>query len=116
MWSAECTERAPAPWQAGPVLETFTCETFTPLLGESFHLHVEGPAVVDLVLTEATELPTASARPGRVPFSLVFRGPPATVYPQRTFQLEHPGLGAFELFLVPIGADGEGVRYEAVFT
>ena len=98
------------------MLETFTCEMFTPLLGETFRLDVEGPAPVDLVLTDATELPMASARPGRAPFSLVFRGPPATVYPQATYQLEHPDLGVFELFLVPIGADGEGVRYEAVFT
>jgi hypothetical protein len=98
------------------VLETFTRETFTPLLGEAFRLHVEGSAAVDVVLTDAAELPMASARPGRAPFSLVFSGPPATVYPQATYRLEHPGLGVFELFLVPIGADGEGVRYEAVFT
>jgi hypothetical protein len=32
--------------------------------------------------------------------------------PQRIFRLEHAELGAFELFLVPIGP-GE---YEAVFT
>lgn len=98
------------------MLETFTRETFAPHIGESFRLHVDGPAVLDAVLTEATELPTAAARPGRAPFSRVFRGPPATIYPQRIYQLDHPRLGSFELFLVPIGADGEGVRYEAVFT
>lgn len=103
-------------WQAVPVLETFTCETFTPLLGETFRLHVEGGPAVDVVLSDAAELPMASARPGRAPFSLVFRGPPAIVHPQATYQLEHPVLGAFDLFLVPIGADGDGVRYEAVFT
>jgi hypothetical protein len=98
------------------VLETFTASTFEPLVGETFHMHVEGdPVPVDLVLTDATELPMASARPGRAPFSVVFRGP-AAIYPQRTYQLEHPRLGPFELFLVPIGTDADGVRYEAVFT
>jgi hypothetical protein len=98
------------------VLETFTCETFAPHVGETFRLHVDGPEAVDVVLTDATELPMAHARPGRAPFSLVFRGPPTIVYPPRIYQLERPGLGSFELFLVPIGADADGVRYEAVFT
>jgi hypothetical protein len=98
------------------VLETFTLDTFASHVGETFRLSADGPATVDVVLTDAAELPMASARPGRAPFSLVFQGPPARVYPQGIYQLEHPGVGSFELFLVPIGADGEGVRYEAVFT
>lgn len=94
----------------------FTFATFEPLVGETFRFFAAGPAPVDVVLTEAAELPMASDRPVRAPFSLVFLGPPGTVYPQRTYQLEHPRLGSFELFVVPIGADTEGVRYEAVFT
>jgi hypothetical protein len=35
---------------------------------------------------------------------------------QRIYAVHHPALGAFDLFLVPIGPDGEGMRYEAVFT
>jgi len=30
--------------------------------------------------------------------------------------MEHPGIGTFELFLVPIGPDEKGLRYEAIFT
>ena len=98
------------------MVEDFTCETFAPLVGETFRLLAGGPAPVDFVLTDAAELPMATARPGRAPFSIVFLGPPGTVHPQRTYQLEHPRLGLFELFVVPIGADAEGVQYEAVFT
>ena len=99
------------------MLETFTSATFQPHLGESFLLHLDGARPpVDMVLVEATELPMASPRPGRAPFSLVFRGPSAPVYPQHTYRLEHPAIGAFEIFLVPVAADSDGVRYEAVFT
>jgi hypothetical protein len=30
--------------------------------------------------------------------------------------MEHAAIGTFELFLVPIGPDREGMRYEAIFT
>jgi hypothetical protein len=30
--------------------------------------------------------------------------------------MEHPEIGVFELFLVPIGPDEKGLRYEAIFT
>lgn len=34
---------------------------------------------------------------------------------QGTFELEHEKLGTFPLFLVPIGPDHQGFRYQAVF-
>jgi Domain of unknown function (DUF6916) len=93
------------------VLEDWTVATFQPLLGDAFAVDAE-PAL-ELRLAEAT----AHDRPGaaRAPFSLVFTGPPEPVLPQGIRRLEHPSLGAFELFLVPIGRDEGGVRYEAVF-
>lgn len=51
----------------------------------------------------------------RAPFSLVFRGPGDRVLPQRIYRLAHDELGEFEFFLVPIGPDREGMRYEAIF-
>ncbi len=48
-------------------------------------------------------------------FSVVLRGAPGTQLEQRSYQLEHDALGAFELFLVPIAPDDLGPRYEAVF-
>ena len=52
----------------------------------------------------------------RQAFSLIFRGPCEPVLPQRIYPLASETLGALELFLVPIGPDKEGMRYEAVFT
>jgi hypothetical protein len=46
----------------------------------------------------------------------VFRGPKKPELPQKIYKLEHDKLGTFELFLVPIGLDKEGMRYQAIFT
>ena len=37
--------------------------------------------------------------------------------PQRIYPLEHPSLGKLDIFLVPLGAEGdsEGLHYQAVF-
>ena len=48
-------------------------------------------------------------------FSLLFRGPLEPFFPQRIYHLKHESLGSLELFLVPIGPDGKGMQYEAVF-
>jgi hypothetical protein len=92
------------------LLETFTAETFRPLLNERFELVAEDGRV-DLELVDLTE----SAEPGaerRAQFSIVFSGPADPILPQAIYRLEHPELGAFDLFLVPIAAGS----YEAVFT
>jgi hypothetical protein len=95
------------------VLESFTVATFQPLVGDAFALEVEPGATVEARLTEAT----GRERPGapRPPFSLIFTGPAEPLLPQGSRRLEHPSLGAFELFLVPIGRDERGVHYEAAF-
>jgi len=49
-------------------------------------------------------------------FSLQFRAPRDAPISQGIYRLEHDRLGALDIFLVPIGLDGNGVRYEAVFT
>jgi hypothetical protein len=51
----------------------------------------------------------------RTQFSLVFRGGPDPPLQQRIYCLEHEQLGALDLFLVPLGPDAAGQRYEAVF-
>ena len=35
--------------------------------------------------------------------------------PQGTYPMEHETLGRLEVFLVPLGPDAQGMRYEAVF-
>jgi len=48
-------------------------------------------------------------------FSLFFIGPLTPILPQSTYRLVHEKLGQQDIFLVPIGPDGGGMQYEAVF-
>ena len=99
------------------MLETFTVGTFAPHQDAPFRLHPDAGDPLDLRLVEVTPLGGGTAPAGgRAPFSLVFRGPRAPVLPQRIYLLEHEAIGTIEIFLVPIGPDQEGMRYEAVFT
>jgi hypothetical protein len=96
------------------MLQHFSVATFKDRLGETFRLLPDSGEPLDLVLVEARGLAKHSNT--REPFSVVFRAPATPVLAQMIRRLEHPELGAFELFLVPIGPDDVGMRYEAVFT
>jgi hypothetical protein len=48
-------------------------------------------------------------------FSVFFSGPGDCYLPQKAYPLEHDQMGAFDIFLVPIGRDDRGYNYEAVF-
>jgi len=103
------------------MLETFTRDTFAPHLDQRFQLEHPG-GMVEIELVELTDLSSKTSpqpppqRVKRVPFSIVFRGPRDPILVQQIFKLSHSRLGEFELFLVPIGRDANGTRYEAVFT
>lgn len=90
-------------------------QTFAPLLGERFDLRYADGQSLAAELIEARPLGRASIAGGRAPFSLLFRGPAAPALPQQIFRLAHPALPALDVFLVPIEARADGVRYEAVF-
>jgi hypothetical protein len=84
-------------------------------VGEGFRVPFAGGAI-EITLLEVTSLARADhAGPRRAPFSLIFRGPLRPALVQHTWPLEHPALGRLEVFLVPIGPDASGMRYEAVF-
>jgi hypothetical protein len=95
-------------------------EDLASLTADDFRQHVgtrfaaREPAV-EWELIEVTDLGQAGAGGMRAPFSLVFRGPLEPLMPQGIRRLEHASLGALDLFLVPIGPDEGGMRYEAVF-
>jgi hypothetical protein len=97
------------------VLETFTVETFQALLHDGFRLRPGDGSALTLRLTEATSAGGGSATATRAPFSILFQGPAQPVLVQRIYLLDHPALGEFELFLVPLAADGGGTTYQAVF-
>lgn len=97
------------------MLEGLKIEDFLERVGEEFRV-VTDEVAVGLVLVEVTDLARRDGSgPRRSPFSLIFRGPLAPVMPQRTYGLEHASLGRLEIFIVPIGPDASGMRYEAVF-
>ena len=97
------------------MLENFTIGTFSGHLGETFRIYPEDAGPLEVELTSATGLGEDPEHGGR-PFSIVFRGPKDVLLSQRIYRMEHAEIGAFELFLVPIGPDEAGLRYEAVFT
>jgi hypothetical protein len=94
-----------------------TASHFQRHMGSSFRLRADD--VVDFELLEVDEVGVGSGatpQTARAQFSIVFLGPREPVLPQRIYRLEHEELGTLDLFLVPIGRDDAGVRYEAVFT
>jgi hypothetical protein len=108
------------PWDDKALLSELTVTQCAAYVGEPFHVVFDDETRVTLELIAATpyieqDSEEASAGGGRIPFSLVFRGPRARMLPQRTYRLVHAALGAFPLFLVPIGPDRIGMCYEAAF-
>jgi hypothetical protein len=100
-------------------LDWLTYDLFGGRTGERFEVAVDDGEPLELELTEATES-TELGGPGpdgqeRRQFSLIFRGPATPFVPQGTYALSHAELGELDLFLVPLGPDGDGMRYEAAF-
>ena len=95
-----------------------TYDDFAGRVGESFEV-AAGDAVLPLELIEVTVSAEAGGRgPGgevRQQFSVLFRGPLTAALPQGSYRLRQPGGDDLDLFLVPLGPDGFGMRYEAAF-
>ena len=114
----------PGGWGAGrredrSGVETFTVETFSGHLGDTFRVYPGDSSPLDVELISATGLGEGAGRGAsgrRQPFSIVFRGPGDVPLPQRIYPMEHDRIGSFDLFLVPIGPDEKGLRYEVIFT
>ncbi|MEO8054403.1 MAG: hypothetical protein ABI768_04580 [Acidobacteriota bacterium] len=97
------------------MLENLKIGDFSGRVGDGFRVGEQGSAV-EMTLIEVADLARPDAPgPRRSPFSLVFRGPMQPVLRQSTYALEHAALGRLEIFIVPIGPDASGMRYEAVF-
>lgn len=101
------------------MLDTFTIDTFRPHVGQTFRMILDrdgAEVVAELAEVTAWGEELARADGGRIPFSLLFRTAARTHVPQATYRIESEAMPPFELFLVPLGADEKGMRYEAVFT
>jgi hypothetical protein len=97
--------------------KTFMLDT---LNKASFDKHIQTVYTVRFSESAARELElvatSGSKGNGVESFSLIFRCSDHQVYPQRIYTLDHPAMGIFDLFLVPVKGDAGGVYYEAVFT
>ena len=97
------------------MLETLTIDDFRPLLNQTFQVRFTQEYTLPAELIQVREL-TQHLPDRRVPFSIVFRTDQKTHYfNQMMVELLHPDKGELLIFVVPIGFDGEGVLYEAVF-
>jgi hypothetical protein len=110
------------------MLDKLTHEDFAPHLRQTFMLSLgpwgqpHDPAahgtarMLELIEVDALGSAAPAASAGRQPFSLIFRETDGGYLPQRTYAIKHPVLEWIDLFLVPIGPDQAGMRYQAVFT
>jgi len=95
------------------MIEDLTKSMFAENVNSTFNLREEAGQTVALELVECQE---GTPHPKFEQFSLLFRGPRATLLPQRTYEVEHAKLGTFLLFIVPIKQDENGIFYESVFS
>ena len=87
---------------------------FSKHLNTKFRVASEQPIELELAEVKGY-LSKPHEQSGMERFSVFFNGPSNPFLPQRVYALEHEGMGAFELFLVPVAKGENGFRYEAVF-
>jgi hypothetical protein len=98
------------------MLQDLTCENFGHCLNQVFRLSYDS-GTLEVKLIECRKLDShGRSQARREPFSLMFLGPKQPILPQRMYSFDFGQLGTLEIFIVPIGADELGVRYQAVFT
>ena len=98
-------------------LKFLTHTQFEACLDQPFHVERENADPVETQLIEVEKRGAES--PGshmRQAFSVIFRGPMEPLLAQRIYVLNNKTLGSLDVFLVPVGPDEQGMRYEAIFT
>jgi len=100
-------------------LEQLTMDSFSTWVGVRFRVLATPANTIDMELTDVTSSPSipshGATRGEYESFSVVFSGPAEPVLPQRIYAFENEGIGRFDLFIVPVGRDSGGVRYQAAF-
>lgn len=93
-------------------LDQLDLASFQPHCNESFNCTDEHGASVSLRLASAEDM---GSTPRQEQFSLIFEGPEAPALQQGLYQLAHPQLGRFLLFLVPLQPSPGTWPYQAIF-
>ena len=113
------------PNDAGPLigagrldLARVTSARFAEHLGSGFRICPASGDSIDVELTEVRELRRACAERGelRNPFAIRLRGAGGERLPQESYRIEHPALGVFTVFMVPVSRPGRPTAYEAIFS
>ena len=92
-------------------------QTFDNIKNKSFFINFEQEQLTPCELIEIKEVNSQTLDKGQnTPFSLVFETKEDMVHQQDTYLVSNDELNETAMFLVPIGTDDNGVRYEAVFT
>lgn len=91
---------------------------FESYLNQTFHVIYGNDERLPVTLADVA--PSKYAPPdntpnGWQPFSILFQSTITDYLRQSTYRVEHPEFGSHALFLVPIGPNEHGMRYEAVF-
>lgn len=100
-------------------LDQLSFATFKELVKTQFLVEVAPAKTVELELIEADFIRESgkgeSSRPKYEDFSLIFSGTAGDRLTQKTYRFMHEKIGSFDLFIVPIAAEGGTIRYQAVF-
>ncbi len=101
------------------LIDLLNFATFQALVKTRFCVEVAPTVMVELELIEAEitseRAQNRSSAPRHESFSLIFAGAAEDRLAQKTYRLRHEKIGLFDLFIVPIAAEGETIRYQAVF-
>jgi hypothetical protein len=93
-------------------VDELTKENLSENLNTKFRLPLPDEKFVELELVKVLEHPSPAQQEM---FSIFFSSSREFFLPQGTYRLEHERLGTSDIFLVPVGQDEGGFRYEAVF-
>lgn len=95
-----------------------TCQQFAEQIGSGFAVSVSDAAPVQLELTQVSSYGGLDVKDKSLKiqaFAITFTGARTPQLPQGSYAMAHPALGSLDIFIVPIGTDSRGVRYEAIF-
>lgn len=90
-------------------------DDFIGCLDQPFTLEHEGSSY-PLTLISVDKIGSNATLDDREAFSVIFRGNSSQALDQQIYHIRHSTMGEMDLFIVPIGPDDEGMRYEAVFS
>jgi hypothetical protein len=94
-------------------------QRLTSLVGDKVTVASPTGASSELIVERMTPARAYASSNGRLvsdSFSIFFEGPVGTPLRQNSYELHHPSLGVFPVFLSPVDlTDGSTQRYEAVF-